>query len=152
MLTREQGLADRRWFLVDAKDQVLGRLATRVAGLLRGKGKASFTPHVDCGDFVIVINAEHVRLTGAKEQKKLYHRHSGYPGGIRSRSAGELRRKFPERLIHDAICGMLPKNRLGRRLAAKLKVYAGADHPHVAQQPMPVQAESVGSRRAEEIR
>jgi large subunit ribosomal protein L13 len=141
MVTREQGLADRRWFLIDARAQVLGRLATQAAGLLRGKGKPSFTPHVDCGDFVIVINARHVRLTGDKEQKKVYHRHSGYPGGIRSRVAGEVRERFPERLVRDAIYGMLPKNRLGRRLASKLKVYAGADHPHAAQQPTPIEPE-----------
>lgn len=146
MVSREQGLAERRWFLIDARAQVLGRLAAQAASLLRGKGKPSFTPHVDCGDFVVVVNAKHVRLTGSKEQKKLYYRHSGYPGGIRSRTAGEVRERFPERLVRDAICGMLPKNRLGRQLASKLKVYAEADHPHAAQQPTPIEpAHATGS-------
>lgn len=138
MLTREDALAQRRWYLIDASDQVLGRVATRAATLLRGKGKASFTPHVDCGDFVVVVNAEKVRLTGAKENEKLYYRHSGYPGGVSSMPAGELRERHPDRLLRFAVEGMLPKNRLGRRLAAKLKVYEGADHPHAAQQPEPV--------------
>lgn len=135
MLSREEALSNRRWFLIDAGSQVLGRVATEAAKLLRGKGKPSFTPHVDCGDFVVIINAEKVRLTGSKEQAKLYHRHSGYPGGIRSRSAAEVRSVYPDRLIRSAVEGMLPKNRLGRQLAAKLKVYAGGEHPHAAQQP-----------------
>jgi large subunit ribosomal protein L13 len=135
MLTREEALSNRRWFLIDAGSQVLGRVATEAAKLLRGKGKPSFTPHVDCGDFVVIINAERVRLTGGKEEAKLYHRHTGYPGGIRSESAAEVRAAHPDRLIRSAVAGMLPKNRLGRQLAAKLKVYAGSEHPHVAQQP-----------------
>jgi large subunit ribosomal protein L13 len=135
MLSREEGLANRRWFLIDAGSQVLGRVATEAAKLLRGKGKPSFTPHVDCGDFVVIINAERVRLTGSKEHEKLYYRHSGYPGGIRSQSAAEVRSAHPDRLIRAAVEGMLPKNRLGRQLATKLKVYPGAEHPHAAQQP-----------------
>ena len=138
MLTRAEALAGRRWFLIDARDQVLGRVASEAAQLLRGKGKPSFTPHVDCGDFVVVVNAAHVRLTGSKERGKRYYRHSGYPGGIRTRSAATLRRTHPERLLRLAVTGMLPKNRLGRRLATKLKIYAGAEHPHIAQQPAAV--------------
>jgi len=137
MVSREQALARRRWYVVDAKDQVLGRLATKVAGLLRGKGKPDFTPHVDCGDFVVVINAAHVRLTGKKWTQKVYYRHTGYPGGIRSVTPEKLIRTRPEQLVRNAVEGMLPKNRLGRQLARKLKVYAGATHPHEAQQPAP---------------
>lgn len=135
MLSREEALSNRRWFLIDAGSQVLGRVATEAARLLRGKGNPAFTPHVDCGDFVIIINAEKVRLTGSKEQAKLYHRHSGYPGGIRSQSAAAVRSAHPDRLVRAAVEGMLPKNRLGRQLASKLKVYPGAEHPHAAQQP-----------------
>ena len=139
-LTREEALADRRWFVLDADGAVLGRLATRAANLLRGKGKATFTPHVDCGDFVIVINASKVKLTGNKESTKLYHHHTGFPGGIRSLSAQDVRARHPERLIEKAVAGMLPKNRLSRALMTKLKVYAGAEHPHQAQQPESVAA------------
>jgi len=146
MLTREEALAARRWFLIDARAQVLGRLATEAAKLLRGKGKPGFTPHVDCGDFVVIINAEQVRLTGDKEHAKLYYRHSGYPGGLRSVSAEKLRAKRPERLVRQAVIGMLPKNRLGRQLATKLKVYAGGEHPHDAQQPAPVSLSTPTSR------
>lgn len=135
MLTREDALAQRRWYVIDAGDQVLGRVATAAAGLLRGKGKPSFTPHVDCGDFVVIVNAEKVKLTGGKEDKKLYHRHSGYPGGLRTQSAAQVRGSYPERLVRQAVQGMLPKNRLGRQLAGKLKIYRGSDHPHAAQQP-----------------
>lgn len=134
-LTKEQALADRRWFLIDAEGVVLGRLATRAAGLLRGKGKASFSPHLDCGDFVVVVNAAKVKLTGKKEEEKVYVRHTGYPGGIRTLRAHEVRTKHPERMVHAAVEGMLPKNRLGRSLATKLKVYAGPEHPHAAQKP-----------------
>jgi large subunit ribosomal protein L13 len=139
-LTREKALKDRRWFVLDADGVVLGRLATRAANLLRGKGKPSFTPHVDCGDFVIVVNAAKVKLTGKKESDKIYHHHTGFPGGIRSIRAGELRARHPERLIQLAVAGMLPKNRLSRALATKLKVYAGAEHPHRAQRPEPLAA------------
>jgi large subunit ribosomal protein L13 len=134
-LTREEALANRRWFVLDADGVVLGRLATRAANLLRGKGKPSFTPHVDCGDFVIVINAAKVKLTGKKESEKTYHHHSGFPGGIRTVRAEELRARHPDRLIEQAVTGMLPKNRLSKALATKLKIYAGPDHPHQAQQP-----------------
>ncbi len=133
--TREQALANRRWFVLDADGVVLGRLATRAANLLRGKGKPSFTPHVDCGDFVIVVNAAKVKLTGKKESDKIYFHHSGFPGGVRATRAGELRTRHPERLVKSAVVGMLPKNRLSRALATKLKVYAGPEHPHQAQQP-----------------
>ncbi len=138
MLTREDALAQRKWFVIDAGDQVLGRVATRAAMLLRGKGKPSFTPHVDCGDFVVIVNAGKIRLTGAKETDKQYYRHSGYPGGISSMPVSEMRERHPDRIIKFAIEGMLPKNRLGRQLASKLKVYDGADHPHAAQLPQVV--------------
>jgi large subunit ribosomal protein L13 len=131
----------RRWFVVDASGQVLGRVATRVATTLRGKHRASFAPHVDGGDFVIVVNAAEVRLTGRKLTDKLYHRHTGYPGGVRSLSAEEMLTKHPTRLIRKAVEGMLPKNRLGRHLAGKLKVYAGPEHPHAAQRPEPLTLE-----------
>jgi large subunit ribosomal protein L13 len=133
--TREEALANRRWFVLDADGVVLGRLATRAASLLRGKGKPSFTPYVDCGDFVIVVNAAKVKLTGKKESDKIYFHHSGFPGGIREARAGELRARHPERLVKNAVVGMLPKNRLSRALATKLKIYAGPEHPHQAQQP-----------------
>jgi large subunit ribosomal protein L13 len=133
--TREEALANRRWFVLDADGVVLGRLATRAANLLRGKGKPSFTPYVDCGDFVIVVNAAKVKLSGKKESDKIYFHHSGFPGGIREARAGELRARHPERLVKNAVVGMLPKNRLSRALATKLKIYAGPEHPHQAQQP-----------------
>jgi len=137
-LSVEEARAARTWYVVDAEGQTLGRLATRVAGALRGKSNPEFTPHVDCGDFVIVVNASKVRLTGAKITGKLYHRHTGYPGGIRTRTAGEYLAEKPEEVIRKAVTGMLPRNRLGRRLIGKLKVYAGPEHPHVAQQPKPL--------------
>jgi large subunit ribosomal protein L13 len=145
MLTRETALADRRWFVIDARDQVLGRLASLAATLLRGKTKPSFTPHVDCGDFVVIVNAEHVKLTGAKDHTKVYYRHSGYPGGLREQTAATLRATHPERLLRLAVTGMLPKNRLGRRLATKLKIYVGPEHPHAAQQPVAIPSPA-GSR------
>ncbi len=135
MATREEALAARRWYLVDGKDKIVGRVASAVANLLRGKGKPAFTPHVDCGDFVVVVNAAQIRFTGRKAEQKLYRRHSGYPGGIRIAVAGKVLAERPERVLREAVQGMLPKNRLGRRLATKLKVYKGADHPHSAQQP-----------------
>lgn len=131
----KQNEVDRKWYVVDAKDMVLGRLATEVASLLRGKRNPMFTPHVDTGDFVIVINADKVRLTGRKWSQKMYHQHSGYLGGLKSITAEKLREKRPEDLIRFAVRGMLPKNRLGRNLNKKLKVYAGDQHPHQAQQP-----------------
>ncbi|MGM0451773.1 MAG: 50S ribosomal protein L13 [Thermodesulfobacteriota bacterium] len=131
----KQNEVDRKWYVVDAKDMVLGRLATEVASLLRGKRNPMFTPHVDTGEFVIVINADKVRLTGRKWSQKMYYRHSGYIGGLKSITAEKLREKRPEDLIRFAVRGMLPKNRLGRNLNKKLKVYAGDQHPHQAQQP-----------------
>lgn len=125
----------RDWVVLDASDQVLGRLATEAARLLRGKHKPSFTPHLDTGDFVVVVNAEHVKLTGNKLDDKVYYRHSGRPGSLKSETARERMAKYPERVIQAAVWGMLPKNRLGRKLLRKLKVYSGPEHPHEAQQP-----------------
>jgi len=125
----------RDWYVVDAAGIPLGRLATRIATVLRGKHKPQFTPHVDAGDFVIVINAGQVELTGTKLDAKKYYAYSGYPGGLKSITARELRTKDPERMLRDAVKGMLPKNRLASQLITKLKVYAGADHPHAAQKP-----------------
>jgi large subunit ribosomal protein L13 len=130
---------ERSWHVVDANGLVLGRLASQVASVLRGKTKPTYTPHVDDGDFVIVVNAEKVRLTGRKLEQKTYHRHTGYPGGIRSVTAGRLLETHPERVIENAVGGMLPSGRLGRRMLRKLKVYAGPDHPHAAQQPQPLE-------------
>ena len=138
-VSREQGLRARHWVLIDAEGRPLGRVATRVATILRGKHRPDFTPHQDCGDFVVVVNAAKVRLTGAKGVNKVYHRHTGYPGGIRTTSAGKLLASRPERLIEMAVRGMLPKNRLGRQLFTKLKIYRGAEHPHAAQQPKSVE-------------
>jgi large subunit ribosomal protein L13 len=129
----------RDWYLVDAENKVLGRLATELAKILRGKNKPTFTPHVDTGDYVIVVNADKVSLTGKKWKDKVYYRHSGYPGGIKSITADNLRTKRPEDLIRLAVKGMLPKNRLGRKLFKKLKVYAGTEHPHQAQQPKQIE-------------
>ena len=130
--------ADRKWYIVDATDQVLGRLAAKVAKVIRGKNKAIFTPNMDTGDFVIVINADKVKMTGKRELQKTYFRHSGYPGSGRTTSFAEIMEKKPESAIERAVKGMLPKNRLGRRLNRKLKVYAGSEHPHKAQQPEPL--------------
>lgn len=124
-----------KWWIVDAQDAVLGRLATSVASCLRGKHNPLFTPHVDTGDWVIVVNADKIKLTGRKWEQKTYYRHSGYIGGLKSITAKKLLEKKPEDLVRFAVKGMLPKNRLGRKLVKKLKVYAGSDHPHVAQQP-----------------
>ena len=137
-LSTEAARAERRWFVADAEGQVLGRLASRIAAVLRGKHKASYAPHVDAGDFVVVVNAAKVRLTGQKLQDKEYIRHTEYPGGIRRARAEEVLARRPTRVVREAVVGMLPKNRLGRRLATKLKVYAGADHPHQAQKPQPM--------------
>ncbi|RMH52911.1 MAG: 50S ribosomal protein L13 [Zetaproteobacteria bacterium] len=126
----------RQWYVVDAADQVLGRLATRVAAILRGKHRPWYTPHADCGDHVVVINAARVHVTGRKERQKRYYRHSGYPGGLKETALAELRRSHPERIIEHAVRGMMPKGPLGRRMMRKLKVYAGADHPHAAQRPV----------------
>ncbi|TNY38780.1 50S ribosomal protein L13 [Thermomonospora catenispora] len=127
----------RQWYVIDATDVVLGRLASQVATLLKGKHKPIYAPHIDTGDFVIVVNAEKVALTGNKREQKRAYRHSGYPGGLRSMSYKELLERHPERAVEKAIKGMLPKNRLGRRMFKKVKVYAGPNHPHQAQQPVP---------------
>ena len=134
--------ADRRWYVVDARGQILGRMASRIATVPRGKHKPIFTPHADTGDFVIVINAREVALTGKKREDKVYHRHSGYPGGLRSVTAGRLLETHPERVVERAVRGMLPKTRLGRKLLMKLRVYAGPEHPHEAQKPEPLGAGS----------
>ena len=133
----------RQWHVIDASDVVLGRLASQVAVLLRGKHKPIFAPHVDTGDFVIVINADKVALSGNKLEQKRAYRHSGYPGGLRSVSYGELMEKRPDRIVEKAVRGMLPKNSLGRKTLRKLKVYAGPDHPHSAQQPVPFEISQV---------
>ena len=125
----------QEWYLVDAQDRILGRLATQIANILRGKNKPVFTPYADAGDFVIVTNAEKIRLTGKKLENKCYYRHTGYPGGLKTSTAQEILTKKPEQLIELAVKGMLPKNRLGRKLIKKLKIYAGTAHPHEAQQP-----------------
>ncbi len=125
----------KKWYIIDAQDQVLGRLLTRIAMIIRGKNKPQFTPNSDTGDFVIVINAEKIKLTGKKIDDKTYYKHSGYISGIKATSANELIARHPERIIQNAIKGMLPKNRLGRKLFKKVKVYAGPDHPHSAQKP-----------------
>jgi large subunit ribosomal protein L13 len=127
---------ERKWYIIDATDKTLGRLASEAAAILRGKHKPEFTPHVDTGDFVIVINAEKIHLTGKKLQNKKYYRHSLYPGGLKVATAQELLNTKPERVLESAIHGMLPKTRLGNRLKTKLNVYAGAEHPHQAQQPV----------------
>ncbi len=132
-LPQEQALPARPWYLVDAKDQVVGRLASNIASALRGKGNPAFSPHTDTGDFIVVINARHVRLTGKKRQDKQYYRHTGYPGGIRQRSAEQLLKSSPEYILKKAVAGMLPKNALGRKLVKKLKIYPDVSHPHAAQ-------------------
>ncbi|MDQ6987810.1 MAG: 50S ribosomal protein L13 [Mariprofundaceae bacterium] len=133
--TYRPGSIEREWYIIDANDLILGRLATRAAAVLRGKHRPQYTPHADCGDHVIVINAARVRVTGRKEQQKTYYRHSGYAGGLKSITLEKQRQQYPERIIEAAIKGMLPKNPLGRKIFKKLKVYAGEDHPHTAQQP-----------------
>ncbi len=130
--------AERNWVLVDAKDQVLGRLAADVASILRGKTKPTYTPFIDVGDFVVIINAEKIKLTGRKMEQKMYYRHSGYMGGLKERTARQVMDKKPEEIIRHAVKGMLPKNSLGRSMFKKLKVYAGENHPHEAQQPQTI--------------
>ncbi|MDO5739052.1 MAG: 50S ribosomal protein L13 [Ornithinimicrobium sp.] len=141
--TPKPGDITRAWHVIDATDIVLGRLASQTAILLRGKHKTIYAPHMDTGDFVIIINAEKVALTGAKLEKKKAYRHSGYPGGLRATSYEELLEKHPTRAVEKAITGMLPKNSLGRAQLRKLKVYAGGDHPHAAQQPVPFEISQV---------
>ena len=133
---------EQRWYVVDAEAQTLGRLATRIADVLRGKGKPQYTPHVDTGDFVVVVNAEKIRVTGKKLQQKVYYRHSGYPGGLRERTLAEQLERRPEEVLRRAVRGMLPKNRLAAVQLNKLKVYAGPDHPHSAQNPVPMEVAS----------
>lgn len=137
------GDTTRTWYVIDAQDVVLGRLAVAAANLLRGKNKPTFTPNVDGGDYVIVINADKVAIGGDKLQKKLAYRHSGYPGGLKSRTIGELLDKHPDRVVEKAIVGMIPKNKLGRQIKRKLHVYAGPQHPHAAQQPTPYEIKQV---------
>ena len=141
--TPKAGEVQRDWVVIDATDVVLGRLASHAATLLRGKHKPTFATHIDSGDFVIIVNAEKVALTGQKLQKKLAYRHSGYPGGLKSVTYAELLEKNPVRAVEKAIRGMLPKNSLGRQQLSKLKVYAGAEHPHAAQQPQPYTLDQV---------
>jgi large subunit ribosomal protein L13 len=129
----------RDWYVVDAEGQTLGRISTRIADVLRGKHKPDFTPHCDTGDFVVVINAEKIHVTGKKRENKLYHRHSGYPGGLRTRTLNEMLARQPEEVLRKAVRGMLPRNKLGRAQLLKLKVYAGTEHPHQAQQPQPME-------------
>jgi large subunit ribosomal protein L13 len=133
MQTKET--VERNWYVVDAEGQTLGRLATKVASVLRGKHKPTYTPHVDCGDYVIIINAEKVKLTGNKLNDKIYYNHSGYTGGLRERTAKVMKEQYPEEMIERAVKGMLPKGRLGRQMYKKLFVYAGNEHPHMAQKP-----------------
>jgi large subunit ribosomal protein L13 len=133
---------ERNWLVVDANGKTLGRLATQVADALRGKRKPEYTPHVDVGDFVIVVNAEKVAVSGRKREAKRYFRHSGYPGGLRSRTLGDMLERRPEEVVRRAVRGMLPRNRLGRAQLRKLKVYAGPEHPHAAQQPQPMEVEA----------
>jgi large subunit ribosomal protein L13 len=133
---------ERNWLLVDAEGQILGRLATQIADALRGKRKPNYTPHVDTGDFVVVVNAEKISVTGEKRQEKMYYRHSGYPGGLKSRTLNDMLERRPEEVIRLAVKGMLPKNRLARKQLTKLKIYAGPDHPHAAQQPKPLELET----------
>ncbi len=130
---------ERQWFVVDAEGQTLGRLASQIATILRGKHKPIFSPSVDCGDYVIVVNAEKIRVTGRRMDQKVYYRHTGYPGGIRQIGLRDQLERYPTRVLKAAVRGMLPKNVLGRQMLRKMKVYAGPDHPHAAQQPQPLE-------------
>ena len=132
---------EKKWYVVDAAGQTLGRLSTVVADTLRGKRKVTYTPNIDTGDFVVVVNAEKISVTGKKREDKMYYRHSGYPGGLKSRSLNDMLERRPEEVIRLAVKGMLPRNRLARKQITKLKIYAGPDHPHVAQQPQPMEIE-----------
>jgi large subunit ribosomal protein L13 len=137
-MKKEEALSQRCWYVVDAQGIVLGRMATEIAKILRGKHKPIFTPNQDAGDFVIVVNARNIKLTGTKLEKKVYFRHTEFPGGIRERTAAQMLETKPEELVTLAVKGMLPKNRLSRKLVTKLKVYAGPEHPHEAQKPQPL--------------
>ena len=134
---------EREWVLIDAEDQVLGRVAAKAAQILKGKHKPQYTPHVDTGDFIVIINADKIKVSGAKAADKVYYRHSGYVGGLKSETFAEAMEKHPERVIEHAVKGMLPKNTLGRAMGKKLKVYAGAEHPHAAQQPREIKIDEV---------
>ena len=138
-----QDTLEHKWYVVDAEGQRLGRLATEVANILRGKNKPTFTPNMDTGDFVVVINAEKVIVTGRKNEQKLYRRHSGRPGGMKTETFDQLQQRIPERIVEKAVKGMLPKNTMGRKLFTKLKVYTGADHPHAAQNPEPLKVNTI---------
>jgi large subunit ribosomal protein L13 len=133
------GSVEREWYVVDAEGQTLGRLASRIASVLRGKHKPQYSPAVDVGDYVIVVNADKIRVTGRKMEQKMYYRHSGYPGGLTEITLADQLERYPNRVIHAAVRGMLPRNRLGRNMLKKLKVYAGPEHPHEAQQPKPLE-------------
>ena len=137
-MNTEEARAQRQWYVIDAQGKILGRMASEIAKILRGKNKPLFTPNADAGDFVVVVNASKVRLTGKKMDQKIYYRHTEYPGGIREKTAAEMLAVNPEDLIRLAVKGMLPKNRLSRRLVTKLKIYAGPEHPHSAQKPEPL--------------
>ena len=132
---KKKETVDRKWYVIDAEGQVLGRVAAKAAHMLRGKHKATYTPHIDCGDYIIIINAEKAVLTGNKMEDKKYYNHSMYPGGLRVRTAKEMQEKYPVEMVERAVKGMLPHNRLGRQMGKKLFVYAGAEHPHMAQKP-----------------
>lgn len=149
--TASEAKATQRWYVVDAEGQVLGRIATTVAQLLRGKGKPTFTPHMDGGDFVIVINAEKIVVTGKKETDKIYYRHSNYPGGLRSSTLKEVREKHPARILEAAVRGMLPKGALGNKIYLHMKVYVGPDHPHAAQQPVALELLREGHKRGQVV-
>ena len=140
---------EHKWYLVDASGKVLGRLASQIAKYLRGKNKPEYTPHADAGDYIVVIHADQVKVTGNKEKEKVYYRHSGYPGGLKETTFKKLQAKDPTRIIEIAVKGMLPKNPLGREMLRKLKVYAGAEHPHTAQQP---EAINLDKEKAERVR
>lgn len=141
--TPKAGDTTRSWYVIDAADVRLGRLAVAAATLLRGKHKPTYTPNVDGGDFVIIVNAEKVSMSGNKPERTFHYRHSGYPGGLRARSLGDLLRRQPDRVVEKAIVGMLPKTKLGRQMKTKLRVYTGPDHPHTAQQPVPYEIKQV---------
>lgn len=134
----QQETADKKWYLIDANDVILGKMAVKAVNILRGKNKVDFTAHLDCGDFLIVINAATIKTTGNKENQKMYYRHSGWKGGLKSRTLGQLRTENPIRIIHDAIAGMIPHNKLKKNLLGRLKIYAGNQHPHSAQTPITI--------------
>ncbi len=136
----------RKWYVVDAEGKTLGRLATTVAATLRGKHKPTYTPHIDTGDFVVVVNAEKIKVTGNKETQKVYYRHSNYPGGLKSETLKDLRGRHPDRIIENAVKGMLPRTALGKQQLTKLKIYAGAEHPHTAQNPVALELDDTAAR------